>query len=100
MVAERGEYGHRLYIVCEGTVRLSSEDQNGEHHLIRRIDGDQSEPVFGTSAVLENSALLMIHANSEKRCAPGLNIMGLKFPTGTTTPRLHLYSGQSCTVAS
>jgi signal-transduction protein with cAMP-binding, CBS, and nucleotidyltransferase domain len=54
IISEKGEYGRRLYVVCEGVVHVSEDAGEEGPKLIRIIEDSQAEPVFGTSAMLDN----------------------------------------------
>ena len=76
MIFEKGEYGRCLYIVCTGSVEIfepqsimTSGSDESAYKLIRRVDYEDPEPVFGMSAVLDNADYLMIHVKSSKRFA-------------------------------
>eukprot|EP01052_Picozoa_sp_SAG31_P014893 SAG31_NODE_941_length_10868_cov_9.232241_2_plen_701_part_00 len=70
IIFEKGEYGRCLYIVCTGSVEIFEQQSDANTtQLIRRVDQEDPEPVFGMSAVLDNSDYLMIHVRSSKRFA-------------------------------
>jgi Ca2+-binding EF-hand superfamily protein len=71
-IIESGDYGHHLYIVCAGTVEIAeamTTDFNGEMRHIRYVQAEMRDPVFGSSAFLDNADHLMIHVKSSKRFA-------------------------------
>ena len=70
-IFERGEYGRSLYIVCTGVCqvveRVTVDGKDMEPTLIRRVTGEDPEPVFGSSALLDNADYMTIHSKSNKR---------------------------------
>lgn len=66
IIFNRGEYGRSLYVVLTGVVQIQ-EIGAAEVKPIRAVHGDDPEPTFGLSAILDNSDHLLIHDSSQKR---------------------------------